>query len=183
MGEQLHGERRRRQRLVSTVAVTAVLLFLVGAAVVALSRDEGSDLSAASTTAATAATVTSLAPATSPATTIAATTVPPTTVAPSTAPTTSLPPIGEVLIPGFAVPIDAEDFLRILQLNPALVGERGDDLASELAKVLDGPRGRRGDRVEELRDDIERWSEDGELDPIIAAVAIHYLDELNGDDE
>ena len=90
--------------------------------------------------------------------------------------------MSQELIPGFPVPVDFEDFLRLLDDDPDAVGQRGEDLVKELEKLFEDPPGRRSDRREELRDDIVRWSDDDELDPIIAAVAIHYIDELDARD-
>ena len=170
-----------------------IALLLVGgalAAALAIALDDGdeADLPAAPTTAPAVEAATTVAPPTTPVTTITATTLAPTTVAPTTvapttvAPTTVTPTVPQELIPGFPVPVDFEDFLRILAGDPDLVGKRGDDLFEEFDELLDGPPGRRDDRQDDLRDDIQRWSDDDELDPIIAAVAIHYLDELPGHD-
>jgi eukaryotic-like serine/threonine-protein kinase len=186
MGDRLLDEHRQRQRLLRTGSTIVVLVLVAGALAfavsTALSNDDG-DLSAASTTAPTAA-VTTVAPTvatTLPTTTLAPTTLPPTTASPTTViPTVSVP---QELIPGFAVPVDAEDFLRILEAYPELAGERGEDLAEGFERLLEGPPGKWGERREELRDDIQRWSDDGELDPIIAAVAIHYIGELEEPDE
>jgi len=193
VGDRLLDERRHRQRLLR-IGGGIVALVLIGAALaVALSMALGDDdpgISTVTTTAQPAAVVTTVAPATTvapttvPPTTVAPTTVPPTTVAPTTVPPTTVPPttVSQELIPGFPVPVDFEDFLRLLDDDPDAVGERGEDLFKELEKLFEDPPGRRSDRREELRDDIVRWSDDDELDPIIAAAAIHYIDELEARD-
>ena len=160
------------------VLVAGALAFAVSTA---LSNDDG-DLSAASTTAPAAA-VTTVAPTVrddAPGDHAGTDDARPDDRAADDRDSDDVVAVPQELIPGFAVPVDAEDFLRILEDDPDVVGKRGDDLAEGFKRLLEGPPGKRGDRREELRDDIERWSDDDELDPIIAAVAIHYIDELRG---
>jgi eukaryotic-like serine/threonine-protein kinase len=104
-------------------------------------------------------------PATTPAST-APTTVAPTTVA--TVPPTTVPPVPEV-IPGFPATDDVAQFLAQVEANPSLVGPAGEELAEELAKVLEEGGRKQADRADELLEKLDEWAEEEELAPEIVA--------------
>lgn len=184
---EMADERRRRSIVTTVVAVVAVLA-VVGIGV-AFAR--AGDASSGTTTTAPAAdglpvvedTIASdgVAPPLDPETSsgsVVATAVPETTatVVASTGPppVTPAPPVE--LIPGFPVPVDIDEFLRFLEADPDLVGSKGSDLARELEKVLDRDDAR-SDGADKLRETVDGWTRDGELDPVIAATVVDLLDE------
>jgi hypothetical protein len=103
--------------------------------------------------------------------------LPPTTLPPTTLAPTTLPPPTEI-IPGFPIPVDVEQFIATIDSNPDLVGRRGEELAKELERVLDERPNRIAERADELRNRIEDWVREEEIDPAIAGVAIVFLDEV-----
>lgn len=170
-------DRRRRVRAVGVVAAVAVVALALAAALgPGDSLDDGVTTSVPAAPIVTTAPVTTVAPTTVVPTTVAPTTVAPTTVAPTAPPTT--PPLTE-LIPGFPIPADIDEFLDILEDDPNVVGPRGDDLLEQLDEVLTQRRGNFEDNKDEMSDRIEEWRDDGELDPVVAAAAIAFLDTVD----
>ncbi|MEP6298688.1 MAG: hypothetical protein ABJ382_15295, partial [Ilumatobacter sp.] len=102
---------------------------------------------------------------------------PPTEPPPTVAPAEPVVPPQEELIPGFPVPANAEEFLATLQTDPERVGRRGPDLAREFEKVLGEERGPRR-TADRLREDLEKWVENDEIDPAVAEAVVDFLDEL-----
>ncbi len=116
----------------------------------------------------------------------------PSTIAGQVAPEETIPIAPEILtsfttdvaaasadevIPGFPLTYDIEVFLLQLEANPALVGEKGEELASQLRDMLDERSGKkRRDRAEQLREEMDTWVADGELDPTIADALKGLLD-------
>jgi eukaryotic-like serine/threonine-protein kinase len=78
------------------------------------------------------------------------------------------PPVVE-LIPGFAATDDLWLFLEQLERDPDLVGEEGDDVAEELREVLEASGGDQRNKARELREELAKWVEEGEIEPAIAA--------------
>ena len=179
LSDNLVAERRhrRRVRIAGVVAAVAVVALALAAAL-----GPGDSLDDSVTTSAPAAPIVTSAPVTTaPVTTVVPTTVAPTTAAPTTvAPTAppTTPPLTE-LIPGFPIPADIDEFLDILENDPNIVGPRGDDLLEQLDDVLTQRRGNFEDNKDEMSDRIEEWRDDGELDPVVAAAAIAFLDAVD----
>ncbi len=174
--------RRRRIRIAGVVAVLAL-----AAIVLAVALRRGNSLDDAPTTSLPAAVTsvpvspttlpaTTVAPTTAAPTTVPPTTAPPTTAPPTTAPPTTLPPAE--LIPGFPLPADIDEFLATLAANPDLVGPWGAELVDELTSLLGNNRGKFEDRKDHLMDRIEEVRDDGELDPVVAAAALAFVDDL-----
>ncbi len=185
IGAQLAEERNQHKRASRMAASIGAVVLLLGIGAYVLGRGDDSTSDAATDsneavaleieTSVEAAAVTSVpgitipptAPSATPApTTVASTTLPPTTPAPPTE-----------IIPGFPIPIDVQQFLATIDANPDLVGERGEELAKELDRVLRERPNRIAQRADDLRDRVEQWVDDEELDPAIAGVTIVYLDE------
>jgi hypothetical protein len=184
LGGELADERDQRRKQWRVAGLIIVVALVLGGFFLAFAGDD--DRAPGTDASATSALPVNLPPATVPVdttpTTVAATTVPPTTLAPTTLPPTTVapttvPPPTEI-IPGFPIPIDLEQFLLTLDSDPDLVGQRGEDLAKELERVLDERPNRIGARAEELRNRIEEWVREEEIDPAVAAVTIMFLDEL-----
>ncbi len=90
------------------------------------------------------------------------------TTAPPPAPTVA--PVVDEIIPGFARTDDLQVFLQQIAGAPALVGESGEDLADELRQVLEERSGRKQrEGASDLREQLSKWVDEGELNPAIAA--------------
>jgi len=155
--------------------VIAAVLLLVGVVVAVLLAVGGDDTRlVVGPTSVGGATV----PATAVATeaTLVATAAPNSTAAP-------IPPTAPVdeIIPGFARTDDIEVFLLQLEDDPALVGERGQELAVKLRELLDQKSGKKQrDAVNGLRKEMEQWVEDEGLNADIAAALDLLLEPLAG---
>jgi eukaryotic-like serine/threonine-protein kinase len=93
---------------------------------------------------------------------------PPVTEPPATEEPVAEQPVAE-LIPGFAATDDLWLFLEQLERDPDLVGEEGDDVAEELREVLEASGGDQRNKARELREELAKWVEEGEIEPAIAA--------------
>ena len=60
-------------------------------------------------------------------------------------------------------------FLEQLERDPDLVGEEGDDVAEELREVLEASGGDQRNKARELREELAKWVEEGEIESAIAA--------------
>ncbi|MDQ3177682.1 MAG: hypothetical protein M3Q72_09080, partial [Actinomycetota bacterium] len=98
--------------------------------------------------------------ATAPATTLPATTVPATTPPPTTH-----PPLIDVDV----LPDDLGELTGLVAAAPGSFGGRGPDLQSALERLVES-NGGGGTRkaAQDLIDDLDRWSADGEIDPSVA---------------
>jgi hypothetical protein len=164
-------------------------LCLVGIAGVAIAaRDDrsGTDFLAATDSStvgastepgvATPATAAATTPAETP-TTIVASTVAVTTVAP----TTTLPTV-PVLVPGFPAPANIDEFLEQLAEDPSVLGPHGVEIERDLRRTLDEKSDRRqADHARKLIGDLERWTDDGSVDSLVAEVLIEFLAPFAGD--
>ncbi len=110
---------------------------------------------------------TDLAPATLPVVDLTA--APPSDTAPPTSPPVTSPASGPV------IPEDLSAFVELLRSNPEATGASSAELADQLEKLADGSDRPRGGE-QRLRRDIDKWVDQGSLDPAIAAAAITYLD-------
>jgi hypothetical protein len=181
LSDDLIAERdhRRRVRAVGVVAAAAVVALALAAALgPGDSLDDGVTTSVPAAPILTSAPVTTAPVTTAVPTTVAPTTAAPTTVPPTTVPPTTPPPPTE-LIPGFPIPADIDEFLDILGADPDVVGPRGEDLLEQLDDVIRERRGNFEDNKAEMADRIEEWRDDGELDPVVAAAAIAFLDTVD----
>jgi hypothetical protein len=89
-------------------------------------------------------------------------------------------PVDEI-IPGFARTTDLTVFLAQLDLNPTLVGTAGPVLADSLRTLLDESSSRKQrDQAKSLRKEIEKWAENGQLDPLIADALDALLQPISG---
>ncbi|HEX4981362.1 MAG TPA: serine/threonine-protein kinase [Ilumatobacteraceae bacterium] len=171
----------------STGRSRALILFgilcLVGIAGIALAaRDDpsGNDLFAATTDSAAPSEVAQTTPATEP---TATTTIVPTTttVAPTQPPTSTVPTV-QVLVPGFPVPVDIEDFLDQLADDPSVIGTHGVDIEHELDRVLRERSDRKqADRAAELIRNLRDWADDESLAVVVADFLIERLAPFAGD--
>ena len=104
--------------------------------------------------------------ATAPATTLPATTVPATTV-----PATTLPPptTQPPLIDANVLPDDLGELTDLVAADPGSFGRRGPDLQVALERLAQS-NGRGGTRkaAQDLIDDLDRWSANGEIDASVA---------------
>ena len=189
---------RRRRRALWLITAAACAVLAVGALILAARHDgdsvatdqpdasgtpaaiesappSESPVASTPTAAVVEPSVTGVAPATAPEITAAATTV--ATTAATTAPPTPAP--REELIPGFPVPTDRDEFVRLLDEERDGVGSRGKELAKDLGKLFDKPSGPKSKEIDKLRDSIEEWTDDDELNPAIEAVALDYLDAMD----
>ncbi len=82
------------------------------------------------------------------------------------------------IIPGFPRTDDIEVFLRQLEDDPDLVGERGEDLAEKLREVLDKNGKKQRDAARDLREEMVKWVEDEELNADIADALDELLDPI-----
>jgi serine/threonine-protein kinase len=104
--------------------------------------------------------------ATQPATTLPATTVPATTQPPTTLPPpTTQPPLIDVDV----LPDDLGELTGLVSADPSSFGGRGPDLQSALERLAES-NGRGGTRkaAQDLIDDLDRWSANGEIDASVA---------------
>ncbi len=88
--------------------------------------------------------------------------------------TTQIATTVDEIIPGFPRTDDIQVFLQQLEDNPSLVGEKGEELATQLGDVLDQHGKKQRDAARQLREQMVTWVEDEQLDPDIADA----LDEL-----
>jgi serine/threonine-protein kinase len=175
---------RRRWPMVMALVVLAAVAAGIVAVALARRDDDG-------TPATTVPAATSLAPApttaagptappvTAPSVTEPPATVPPVTEPPVTAPPVTEPPVTEppVTEPALGLPGELGELIPVLTGDPDALGERSEEVVIRLAEVFDG-RGPTRREATELRDDVERWRDDGEVSPDAADLLIEVLGPL-----
>lgn len=135
------------------VVLLAVLIVGIGAA---LRSDDDTPGPAAPDTAATVSAVpTTMTPTTSP------------TTSPTIPSTTAQSPIDEI-IPGFPSTDDLEVFLAQIEADPDLLGQSGPELADFLRKVVDSQGSEQRQLAADLRVELAKFVEAGEVAPQIA---------------
>ena len=144
-------------RMRPAIAAAVVLLVIIVTAVLLSAR--GNDPPAtALTTAATDAAVTD----------------------PTTGDTDSSTPdtVVDEIIPGFPRTDDIEVFWLLIEHDPDLVGEKGQELADRLREVLDQHGKKQRDAARDLREEMVKWVEDEELNADIADALDELLDRM-----
>jgi hypothetical protein len=168
-----HGGSNRRFPT-RALLIVAVVVLTLGAAYLLASRSSEQLGSASELDALVEAAATSSVPATA-ASSVPATEPP----APTEPPVPTEPAVAEI-VPGFPVTEDLATFLDQINRDPTLVGASGEELADMLEKAL-AERGRKQtELVDDLRNQLEKFVEKGEVDPSIAAELDRLLVPLAG---